>query len=169
MTPTLFTLGHSNHAFEHFLGLLRAAGIALVADVRSVPHSRRLPHFRRPALEAGLAAAGIGYVWQGEALGGRPRDPALWRGGKPDYASMAAQPEFRAALDAVLAAATERPVALMCAERDPLDCHRFHLLAAPLAERGAGIVHLLADGARETQAEAEARLQRRDRQGRLFS
>jgi len=165
----LFTLGHSNHPFDHFLGLLRAAGIALVADVRSVPHSRRLPHFRRPALEAGLAAAGVGYAWQGEALGGRPRNSALWRAGKPDHAAIAAQPEFRAALDSVLAAARVRRVALMCAERDPLDCHRFHLLSAHIVERGAGIVHLLADGGHETHAETEERLRRRDRQGRLFS
>jgi uncharacterized protein (DUF488 family) len=99
--------------------------------VRSIPYSRRWPQFRREALAAALTSAGVDYVWLGEGLGGRPRDPALAR---------------------------ERPTAIMCAERDPLDCHRFHLLAKPLVQRGANIVHLLGDGGRETQAEAEERL-----------
>src|SRR5574341_314345 len=121
--PTLFTIGHSNHAAERFVALLRAAGIARVADVRSVPYSRRWPQFRREALEAALAAAGIDYVWLGEALGGKPRGAAP---GRPDYAALAARPAFGTALEALLESARERPTALMCAERDPLDCHRFH-------------------------------------------
>ncbi len=161
--PTLFTIGHSNHAAERFVELLRAAGITCLADVRSIPYSRRWPQFRREALEAALAAAGIAYVWYGEALGGKPR-----ASGPPNYAELAARPAFGAALDSLIAHARERPTAIMCAERDPLDCHRFHLLSQPLVGHGMTLVHLLADGARETQSEAEARLARREPQGRLF-
>lgn len=168
MPLTLFTIGHSNHPVERFIELLRAAGIARLADVRSIPYSRRWPQFRREALAAALTAAGIDYVWLGEGLGGRPRDPASARGGNPDYARMRKAPTFGAALETLLDAAREAPTAVMCAERDPLDCHRFHLLAEPLAARGAGIIHLLADGGRETQAEAEARRAGREPQGRLF-
>ncbi len=163
---TLYTIGHSNHAAERFVALLRAAGIACVADVRSIPYSRRWPQFRRDALQSALGAAGIDYAWYGEQLGGKPRDAGA---GRQDYAALAARPVFGAALDALLESARERPTALMCAERDPLDCHRFHLLAGPLLARGAALVHLLANGGRETQAEAEARLARRDPQGRLFA
>lgn len=81
---------------------------------------------------------------------------------------MAVRPEFGSELAAVAAAAAERPTALMCAERDPIDCHRFHLLAAPLLALGIDVVHLHADGTRESQAAAVARLARRDPQGRLF-
>jgi uncharacterized protein (DUF488 family) len=158
MQHTLYTIGHSNHTIETFIGLLRAAGIRRLADVRSIPYSRRWPQFRREALAAALTAAGVDYVWLGEGLGGRPRDPALAPGGKPDYAQMRAAPGFGTALETLLEAARERPTAIMCAERDPLDCHRFHLLAEPLVQRGANIVHLLGDGGRETQAEAEERL-----------
>jgi len=168
MVSPIFTVGHSNHPIEAFIALLRGAGISRIADVRSVPYSRFSPQFRREPLAAALAAAGIDYGWHGDGLGGRPRDPALWRGAKPDYAAMAVQPAFRAELAAVAAGAAERPTVLMCAERDPLDCHRFHLIAAPLAALGAEIVHLLADGSRESQDAAETRLVRRDPQGRLF-
>jgi uncharacterized protein (DUF488 family) len=166
MPLTLYTIGHSNHPAEKFVALLRGAGIARLADVRSIPYSRRWPQFRREALDAALAAAGIEYVWYGEALGGRPRDAGAGR--KPDYARIAARPDFGEALARLIGEAAQRPTALMCAERDPLDCHRFHLLARPLVERGAALVHLLADGGRETQAEAEARMARRDPQARLF-
>lgn len=166
--PKVFTIGHSNHSIEAFIALLRKAGIERIADVRSVPHSRFCPQFRREPLAAALSAAGIDYVWHGAALGGRPRDPVLSPGGKPDYAAMAERPEFRSALAKVFDEAAERPTAMMCAERDPLDCHRFHLLSAPLAALGADLVHVLADGAQESQASAEARLVRRNPQGRLF-
>ncbi|HEY7610917.1 MAG TPA: DUF488 domain-containing protein [Alphaproteobacteria bacterium] len=168
MTPTVYTIGHSNHAIAAFLALLGSSGIGRVADVRSLPYSRRWPQFRRPALEAALAAAGLDYLWLGDALGGRPRDPEQWQAGRPDYARIAAAPAFQAALDRVVAAAREKPTALMCAERDPLDCHRFHLLAPPLLARGVDIIHVMADGSRETQGEAAARQARKDRQGRLF-
>lgn len=165
---TVFTIGHSNHSIEAFIALLRKAGVDRIADVRSVPHSRFCPQFRHEPLAASLSAAGIDYAWHGAALGGRPRDPALAPGGKPDYAAMAARPEFRAAIATVFGEAAGQPTALMCAERDPLDCHRFHLLTAPLVDLGADLVHVHADGARESQASAEARLARRDPQGRLF-
>jgi uncharacterized protein (DUF488 family) len=165
---TVFTIGHSNHSIEAFIALLKKAGITRIADVRSIPHSRFCPQFRRDPLTAALAAAGIDYVWHGAALGGRPRDAALSPGGKPDYAAMAQQPAFRAALAKVFDEAAERPTAMMCAERDPLDCHRFHLLSAPMTVLGAEMAHVLVDGTVESQASAEARLKRRDRHGRLF-
>ena len=168
MAPRIFTVGHSNHAIEAFVALRARAGIGCVADVRSIPYSRFCPQFRCEPLAAALAAAGIDYAWHGEAMGGRPKDPAAKRGAKPDYSAMAARPKFRAGLAAVLAGGAERATALMCAERDPLDCHRFHLIAAPLAALGAEIVHLHADGTCESQAAAEARLAQRDPQGRLF-
>ena len=168
MAPTLYTIGHSNHAADRFISLLRAGGIACVADVRSVPYSRRWPQFRREALEAALAAAAIDYVWLGETLGGRPRGMVQGQDGRPDYTRIAARPEVQAALGDLIGRAEARPTAMMCAERDPLDCHRYHLLGAPLVARGVEIVHLLADGDRETQAETVARLVRREPQGRLF-
>ncbi len=160
MSAEILTIGHSNHTAERFLELLAGAGISLLVDVRSIPHSRWVPHFSRPRLQALLGEAGIAYEFQGDALGGRPARPELFRDGVADYERMAAEPEFRAGLARVRAAAAERRLALMCAERDPLDCHRALLVGRALAETGATVTHILADGAQEPQAALEERLLR---------
>ena len=156
--PTIFTIGHSNHSSERFLALLRGAGITAVADVRSIPRSRRWPQFSGGRIERWLADAGIAYVFLGAELGGRPDDPALLRDGHPDYDLMAATPLFRAGLDRVLEGAGRYRIALMCAEREPLDCHRFLLVSRRLHERGVDLCHILADGSIEPQGTTERRL-----------
>ncbi|MGE0253862.1 MAG: DUF488 family protein [Alphaproteobacteria bacterium] len=154
----IWTIGHSSHPIEHFIGLLAAAGITAVADVRSRPWSRRHPQFNREALAGSLADAGIAYVFLGRELGARSEDPAVWRNGRVDYDLLAGSPAFQADLDRVEKGAGAHRVALMCAEREPLDCHRTVLVARHLAARGLTVTHLLADGRRETHAETERRL-----------
>ncbi|WP_162914953.1 DUF488 domain-containing protein [Desertibaculum subflavum] len=150
---TIHSIGHSNHPIERFIGLLQAAGIRRLADIRSVPASRFCPQFNGKALAASLGAAGIDYVWLGDRLGGKPKDPALLRAGKPDYPKIAASASFRDGLDTIVDLATEAPLAMMCAERAPLDCHRTHLVAPALAERGVEVIHLLADGTAQPHRE----------------
>jgi uncharacterized protein (DUF488 family) len=154
----LFTIGHSNLPVERFLALLHRAGIGAVADVRSVPFSRRFPWFSGKALAARLSAAGVAYLSFGETLGGRPRDPALYRDGIADYERMAATPAFRAGLDHLGEAMAHHRVCLMCAEREPLDCHRCLLVGRALAERGVALGHILLDGTIEPHAQTEERL-----------
>lgn len=154
----VLTIGHSNHPLATFLDLVRRAGATLLIDVRSVPASRRLPHFAGPTLARALADHGIGYAWLGEALGGRPGDPALIVDGRPDYEAMARRPAFAVGLDRVAALAASARPALMCAEREPLDCHRFLLVARHLSARGATLRHVLADGRIEEHGETERRL-----------
>lgn len=156
--PTVFTIGHSNHSSERFLALLQGADITAVADVRSIPQSRRRPHFSRARIERWLADAGIAYVFLGAELGGRPNDPALLREGRPDYDLKAATPSFQAGLDRVLDGAARYRIALMCAEREPLDCHRFLLVSRHLHERGVCLRHVLADGSIEPHDTTEVRL-----------
>ena len=153
----LFTIGHSNHPFERFLDLLRRHAIESVADVRSRPYSRFVPHFSRERLARLLAEAGIGYLYFGAELGGKPRageTPAT----AMTYRSRIEQPAFREGIERLLAAARTQRIALMCRERDPLDCHRLHLICRYLAPQNADIRHVLPDGALETQAEVERRL-----------
>ena len=156
--PTVFTIGHSNHSSERFLALLHGAGITAVADVRSIPQSRRWPHLSRARIERWLADAGIAYVFLGAELGGRPADPALMREGRPDYDLMAATPPFQAGLERVLEGAERHRIALMCAEREPLDCHRFLLVSRRLHDRGVPLRHILADGSIEAHETTEVRL-----------
>jgi uncharacterized protein (DUF488 family) len=154
----LLSIGHSNIPAERFVAMLQDAGAGTVADLRSVPLSRHFQWFSKHNLSRHLASADIGYVAMGENLGGRPRDPHLYRDGIADYEAMARQSQFRADLDRLEDAAARSRVCLMCAERDPLDCHRFLLVARRLAERGLAIGHILHDGTIEPHAATEARL-----------
>ncbi len=147
MSPALFTIGHSNHPIDRFLGLLTRHGITALGDVRTFPSSRFNPQFNRDRLEAGLRAAGIGYVFLGEALGGK----------RGDFAAVAALPSFRAGLDRVREGTARQTIALMCAEKDPLDCHRFMLICRHL-RADLAITHIMADGALEPQDATEDRL-----------
>ena len=157
-TFDLFSIGHSNIAAERFLGLLRTASADAIADVRSVPASRRFPWFSGKTLKAQLAQAGMSYAAFGDTLGGRPRDPALYCDGVADYEAMAQRAEFQSSLDRLLAFAANRRVCLMCAEREPLDCHRCLLVTRALTARGVGVGHILHDGSIEAHAATERRL-----------
>ena len=152
----LFTIGHSNHSIDRFIALLQAAEVTAVVDVRSQPFSRRYPWFSAQRLRERLDPEAMAYVPMGDALGGRPREPALFRNGIADYEAMARTPEFRAGIDRVIAG-TKR-ACLMCAEREPLDCHRCLLVAPALAGRGFKIGHILADATIEPHAQTENRL-----------
>src|SRR5204863_7524730 len=124
------------HPIERFVALLQAHGVEVLADVRSIPQSRFAPQFRQAALKAKLNEAGIGYAWLGDGLGGKPKDQALWRDGTPDFARIAASPAFAQSLAQLRTLMTDRRVAIMCAERDPNDCHRARLVAPALAREG---------------------------------
>jgi uncharacterized protein (DUF488 family) len=153
----ILTIGHSNHALATFIALIEGARVSVIADVRSRPVSRFVPHFNRKPLEAALAARGISYLFLGRDLGGRPDDPALLKNGKPDYAAMARTPAFASGLARVVEASTNERVALLCAERDPLDCHRFRLIARELIAQQIDVAHILSSGEIETHADTDRR------------
>jgi uncharacterized protein (DUF488 family) len=154
----LFSIGHSNIPAERFMAMLRAAGVNAIADVRSTPVSRFFPWFSGNNLGRLLAREGMIYLPYGDALGGRPRHPALYRDGIADYEAMARQPEFEAGLERLRGDAARCRVCLMCAEREPLDCHRCLLVGRALAARGFAIGHILHDGSIEPHAATEQRL-----------
>jgi uncharacterized protein (DUF488 family) len=154
----LLTIGHSNLSADRFMALLMSAGVTAVADVRSIPFSRWCPWFSAKALAQRLASEGIAYIALGEQLGGRPRDPRLYRNGVADYEAMAARPEFVAGLERVVDEIARHRVCLLCAERETLDCHRCLLVGRALAERGLRLGHIRADGTIEPHAGTEDRL-----------
>jgi uncharacterized protein (DUF488 family) len=156
--PDILSIGHSTHPWDQFLALLRGANVTAVADVRSAPYSRRAPQFSRDALIPRLREAGVAYVFLGKELGGRPADRRLFCEGVVDYERVAATANFTAGLDRVIAGASRYRIALMCAEREPLECHRCLLVSRRLRERGIGIGHILADGKIQSHGEIEARL-----------
>lgn len=147
---TIKTIGHSNQPIERFIDLLKTGGVEAVVDVRSMPYSRRFPQFGRERLTQSLSAAGILYRHE-PALGGKPKDGA-------SYDDLADRPEFKDALERLMSGSGDTTLCLMCAEKDPLDCHRTVLVSRRLAERGAAIEHLLADGTRKAHAALEEEL-----------
>jgi uncharacterized protein (DUF488 family) len=156
----VFTVGHSNHPFEHFLGLLRRHGITALADVRSTPYSRTNPQFNRDDLSEALKAAGIAYVFLGKELGARSEDPACYENGKVRYDRLAGTDLFRNGIERIREGSGKFRLVLMCAEREPLDCHRTILVAKHLADEGVDVEHIHADGRMESHDEALTRLLR---------
>jgi len=156
--PELFTIGHSTHSWEKFLELLRQHRIEAVADVRSSPYSRRHPQFNRETLQAALRQHGMAYIFLGEELGARRSEPECYVNGRADYALIARTPAFARGLDRLVQDAAKMRIAMMCAEKDPLDCHRCILVSPRLKERGINVQHIHADGTLESQEDVERRL-----------
>ena len=156
---SVFTIGHSNHPAEVFLRLLLQHGIEEIVDVRSSPHSRYNPQFNRKALQAVLAEAGVGYVFMGAELGGRPADLSCYDDeGRVQYDRLAETEAFKAGIRQVIQRAGECRIALTCSEKEPLACHRTLLIARVLTARGAAVAHILADGSLEGHAATMDRL-----------
>jgi uncharacterized protein (DUF488 family) len=144
---TLYSIGHGNRTGATFLRLLEASGIECVIDVRAYPASRHFPQFSRAALEAALTAAGLAYVWEGSALGGRrkPHADSPHTALAPDvrgFADHMASAAFLEAVARLMDRAARQPTAIMCAEMQPSQCHR-SLLSDALVVRGAAVVHLI--------------------------
>jgi uncharacterized protein (DUF488 family) len=155
----IYTIGHSNHPIDRFIALLQQHGIEAVADVRSTPYSRFNPQFRKEKLQATLAAAGIRYVFLGEELGARSKDPGCYdEGGRVSYARLASTDLFRRGLDRLMTGMRNHRIAIMCAEREPLDCHRTILVSRELERAGVPVTHILQDGSLESHRQTMTRL-----------
>ena len=154
----VYTVGHSNHADQAFMKLLHDNGITAIADVRSSPYSRFNPQFNRESLIGALRNAGIAYVFLGAELGARSEDAGCYESGKVQYDRLASTELFRRGLDRVVEGSRTYRVALMCAEKDPLDCHRTILVARHLIDRDVEVRHILAEGVVETHDDALRRL-----------
>lgn len=155
--PALYTIGHSNHDQEHFCALLLQHGIQVLADVRSQPYSRYTPQFNAEELKAALATHGIRYVYLGDQLGGRPRDPEHYdEEGRALYYRMARSEPFLQGIERLSGGTQQFRVAIMCSEEDPAVCHRFLLVSRVMADRGAEVQHIRGDGSLNSQDQVRA-------------
>jgi uncharacterized protein (DUF488 family) len=155
---TVFTVGHSNHSLERLVALLRSNAVNAAADVRSFPYSRANQDFNREALQRALNANGIAYVYLGRELGGRPADPSCYEQGRVQYHKVARTPLFKDGLERVLKGIQTYRIVLLCAEKEPLFCHRTLLIGQELAALGVAVLHIHADGTLESHSEAMNRL-----------
>jgi len=154
----LFTIGHSNHSIDTFIDLLLQHNVSALADVRSAPYSRYLPHFNKQALETVLPHQGIRYVFLGAELGARPEDPRCYKEGKPVYEKISQTEAFHQGLKRVLKGVESYRIALMCAEKDPLTCHRAILVCQYLVPFNLEIAHIHSNGELEFHEDLEERL-----------
>jgi len=144
---TLYTIGHSTRTLDEMIAALRAHSIATLADIRSFPMSRRLPHFNRELLEKTLPEAGIRYVWMKE-LGGRRKairddspNIALRNASFRNYADYMLTAEFQNAAAELIRLGEQSPTAYMCAERVYFRCHRM-LVSDWLTAHGYEVLHI---------------------------
>ncbi len=157
-TRTLFTIGHSDHELSAFIERASCHGITAIADVRSQPYSRLHPQFNRETLCEALRRRGISYVFLGKELGARRVEREAYRGRQAAYDLIARLPVFLEGLERVRKGMTTHRVALLCAEKDPLTCHRTILVGRHLRADSIDIAHVLDDGSLETTEQAESRL-----------
>lgn len=158
--PPVLTIGYGSRTLDEFVDLLRAVGATDLADVRSAPYSRYKPEFSREPLGAHLAEAGIRYIFMGDALGGRPNDPACYdASGHVDYERCRLRPEFAGALEALEAGRESGlRIALMCSEERPEECHRSKLVAEELCRLGSPVTHVDERGELRSHDEVMARI-----------
>jgi len=156
---SLFTVGHSNLDLPQFVTLLKDWSVGLLIDVRSQPRSGRFPQFSQPGFQKDIEDSGISYLFLGEELGGRPDDPdAYRRDGLVDYKARRRSHAFRSGMDRVLRELERDSCALLCAEEDPLECHRFLMICPELVRIGVRPAHIRKGSRIETQEDVENRL-----------
>jgi uncharacterized protein (DUF488 family) len=154
----LFTIGHSNYEIDAFIALLKKHQISAVADVRSHPYSRFLPHFNQSVLQKILSKEHIHYVFLGQELGARSDNPKCYVDGKAVYERIAKTDEFHQGLQRILQGLMKHKISLMCAEKDPLTCHRAVLVCQYIRHLDININHILKGGDLESHSHLEERM-----------
>jgi uncharacterized protein (DUF488 family) len=157
MMPTaVWTLGHSKHPLDQFLDLLRQHEAEVLVDVRSHPVSRFSPQFSRKPLEAAVSGAAIRYMFLGDALGGRPQDPACYdEAGHVDYERIERQDFYQRGIARLRDGIGRFRVCLLCAEENPAHCHRRLLITRTLVRDGVEVHHIRGTGAIETEPQLQ--------------
>jgi uncharacterized protein (DUF488 family) len=155
-----YTIGHSNKETRVLIDLLNKYDIDLLIDVRSYPFSQHNPQFNKQNIEKELLAKGIDYLFLGNCLGGRPKDPTCYKGGEiptskvnyldvVDYIEVSKRDWYNNGIEMLLSKARTNRVAIMCSEEDPNRCHRHHLIAKTLLDKGFAIKHIRGNGVLE--------------------
>ena len=134
---------------------MKGHGIEALVDTRSRPYSRHAPHFNAKDIEATLSPYGVGYLFLGLQLGGRPDGEEFYDAeGRVDYALVERSQPFLDGIHRLEKEIQARRVALLCSEEDPAGCHRRLLVGRVLSGRGISVRHIRGDGSVQTEGEA---------------
>jgi len=149
MSKTLYTIGHSNLAIEEFIALLKKFNVQILVDIRSKPYSSYVKHFNKENLKVVLHKAGIDYFYGGNELGGMPDNEQYYVDGKVDFELIRKGSEYKKGLQVVKKLVSLKTVVLLCAEENPLHCHRNGLITRDLIKIGYEVKHIRSDGSCE--------------------
>lgn len=158
MNNTIYTIGYSSFSIERFIDVLKKYKITALVDVRSHPYSRFKPEFNLDNLKKELLKHNIAYVFLGEECGARVNDPTCYIDGKVNYDLVARTKKFKKGLTRIKKGMKKYTIVLMCAEKDPVVCHRTILISRHLQLLGILIKHILSDGTVEDHTVTEKRL-----------
>lgn len=154
----IYTIGHSKHQIDKFLEMLDSHQISALADVRSFPYSRLNPQFNKETLKKSLKEHGIVYVYLGKELGARTEDSSCYVRGKVSFSCIANTNSFEKGMERLQKGMQTHQIVLMCAEKEPLSCHRTILVSRRLVELGITVYHIHEDGHLESHESAMKRL-----------
>jgi len=155
----VFTIGHSNHKVEDFIQILNEYEINCICDVRSVPYSRFTDQFNRENINSALLSKNINYIFLGEEFGARREEKNLLTDGMVDFEKVSKDSKFLDGINRIKKGMKKGyKIALMCTEKDPLECHRTILVSRNLSLIGIECVHILPDGSLKKHKEIEQEL-----------
>jgi uncharacterized protein (DUF488 family) len=154
---TIYTIGHSNHAPEYFIDLLKKHNVECVVDVRSTPYSKYVPWTIKKNIEKLLNKNNVNYKYLGDKLGGSViNESTAMQNGLPDYEKIVKTNMFLDGIENLLKISQNQNISIMCSEKDPINCHRFVLIARNLQKKKNVIVkHIYADGLIKSNNEVE--------------
>jgi uncharacterized protein (DUF488 family) len=169
MKKDLYSIGHGARKIEDLLFLLKKYKIKYLADVRSVPFSRFHPQFNKVSLDKCLGENGIRYVFMGDTLGGRPDDQDCYKDGKINYEIVKTKDFFLEGIERLKTAYIKGiPMAIMCSERDPAQCHRYRLIGDTLADEGIILKHINEKGNIKDQVTLKNEQELKSKNKKLF-
>lgn len=143
----IYTIGHSNHTVEKFLKILENNNINCICDVRSIPYSRFAEEYNRENIKEVLNKNNIEYLYLGEELGARRKEESLKTNGTVDFDKVAVDEKFLKGIERIqIGIKKGYRIALMCTEKEPLECHRTILISKKLTDIGIKVVHILPNG-----------------------
>jgi uncharacterized protein (DUF488 family) len=158
MNNKIYSIGYASFSMSDFLKALSSHRIDVVADVRSQPYSRFKPEFNRENLISILKDNNIGYAFLGDQCGARIGIPECYIAGKIDFNRVRQSGEFQRGLRRLQKAMENYRIAIMCAERDPINCHRTILICRSLRSEHVVIKHIVENGLVENHLDTEKRL-----------
>lgn len=154
----VYTLGHSNHTMDYFLELIQSQAIDCLIDVRSMPASKYNPQFNQIPLSNFLRRQGITYLHFKEEFGARQEEEKILNEqGQVNFELFRKTFPFQQGVERLdMEISKGFTIALMCSEGNPLECHRFSMIAIYLGEIGFEVRHILKDKTIKTHKQLEA-------------